>query len=266
MVIYVLNLLIAITLVVHLVRRRRDVRAILSTDVRGFVARPAMGLFAVPVVMIAAAYAIYPRIYDPGACPGMTDKALCTDPSTYGNPDARIKIIEYSDYECPFCGMTHFALRKAVETYPRDVALVHVHFPLDMACNDLLSRPFHDSACDAARATVCAQRQGKFWEYNDYLFTHQKQIGRVPYGRIASGMGLDVDKFEQCMSDPTSLEQVKADIEKAKQTSFVKQGQVGTPIIFIGEMSHMGAIHWEDLQRVLQQTYGLEPPDEETGP
>ncbi|MBW2263433.1 MAG: thioredoxin domain-containing protein [Deltaproteobacteria bacterium] len=266
MVIYVLNLLITITLTFHLVRRHRDIGSMFRTDVRGFIPRPALAAFAVPIVMIVAGYVIYPRIYDTGSCPETASGKLCTAPSTYGNPDARIKIVEYSDYECPFCGMTHFALRKAVETYPEDVVLIHVNFPLDMACNDLLPRPFHDNACDAARATVCAQRQGRFWDYNDYLFTHQKQIGRVPYERIASGLGLDVDAFERCMTDPTSLDEVEADIQKAKQTTFVQQGQVGTPIIFIGDKGHMGAIHWEDLQRELQQRYGLEPHSEETGP
>ena len=154
MVIYVLNLLVAVTLTIHIVRRRRDVKKIFLTDVRGYLAKPAMGLLAAPIVMIGAAYSIYPKIYDTGSCPGTTDEELCTVPSTYGNPDARIKIIEYSDYECPFCGMTHFALRKAVETWPEDVALVHVNFPLDMACNDLLPRRFHDNACDAARAAL----------------------------------------------------------------------------------------------------------------
>lgn len=261
--IYTLNLAIAITVGVHLVRRRRDIRRIVQADMRGLLVTPALALLAVPVLLVAVGLVAYPGIYDTGACPSATDETLCTEPSTYGNPDARIRITEYSDYECPFCGMTHFTLRKAVETYPDSVSLEHVNFPLDEACNDLVTRPFHANACEAARASVCAQRQGRFWEYNDYLFTHQKQIGHVPYDRIAKGLGLDAEAFRTCMKDPSSLEEVKADIEKAKKTRFIEQGQVGTPIIYIGEKGHMGAIHWEDLDRYLRHTLGLEPAGEE---
>jgi protein-disulfide isomerase len=260
--IYVLNVAIAATTVLHVVRRRRSIPELFLADVRAFLVKPPLAILAAPALMLALAYVLYPRIYDTGACPGEKDEDLCTEPSTYGNPSARVKIVEYSDYECPFCGMTHFNLRKAVETYPGDVALVHVNFPLDMACNDLLDQPFHDSACEAARASVCAQRQGRFWEYNDYLFTHQRQIGRIPHLRIAKSLGLDTDAFEACMSDPTSLADVKADIEKAKKTEFVRNGQIGTPIIMINGKGHMGAIHWEDLDRYLTQSFGLAPHEE----
>lgn len=264
--VYVINLAIAATIAVHLLRRRRKVAQMFLTDLRGFLARPALALFAVPVLMIAGGYVFYPMIYDTGSCPGERAGELCTEPYTYGKHDAPIRIIEYSDYECPYCGMTHFSLRRAVETYPEDVVLVHVHFPLDMSCNDLVKRPFHENACDAARAAVCAQRQDRFWEYNDYLFTHQKQIGRIPYERIASGLGLDARAFRECMQDPSSLEEVMVDIEKATKTQLVTQGQVGTPIIYINEKGHMGAIHWEDLDRYLRQNFDLDPAPEESNP
>jgi protein-disulfide isomerase len=196
-------------------------------------------------------------IYDTSACPGETDEDLCTEPLTYGKPDAPVRIVEYSDYECPFCAMTHFALRKAVDTYPDDVVLMHIHFPLDQSCNDLLVQPFHEHACEAARAAVCAERQDRFWDVNDWLYTHQKQIGRKGWADVAEDVGLDVDRFLSCMKDPASLAAVRADIDKGKQTAFVKQGNVGTPIIYIGDKGHLGGINWEELQRYLIQNHGL---------
>ena len=254
--IYILCIAIAATIGVDAVRRRRSIASMFATDLRGL-AGPPLALLALPPLLVAAGLAAYPRLYDTGACPGRTDVSLCSEPSTYGNPRARVRITEYSDYECPFCAMTHFALRRAVETYPEDVVLVHVQFPLDRSCNDLLDKPFHSSACSAARAAVCAQRQGRFWEMNDHLFTHQKQIGEVPFDEIAAVIGLDVAKFQACMADPSSAGEVRADIEKARQTSLVKQGQIGTPIIYINESGQMGAVHWEDLDRYLGQRFGL---------
>lgn len=260
MAIYVLQLMIATTMAVHLVRSKQSFLDLLKRDAGGYMGLPGLAVVALPVVLTVGGYVGYPRVYDTTACPEKsTEEDLCTQPLMYGKPDAPIKIVEYSDYQCPFCSMTHFALRQAVENYPEDVSLEHVHFPLDIACNDLLNRPFHGHACETARASVCAERQDRFWDFNDWLYTHQKRIGRKEMSEIAKDLDLDVEAFDRCMQDPTSLDAVIDGIERAKETKYVKQGQVGTPIIFINDKSHMGAINYEELEKFLVREFGLPP-------
>jgi glutaredoxin len=264
MAIYVLQVAIALTVGVTVARREQGVASALKRDLRELLPRPPAAAVLLPAVVLAAGgYILYPTIYDTTACPTETEEDLCTEPLTYGRPDARIKIVEYSDYECPFCSMTHFALRKAVDTYPGDVSLEHVHFPLDDACNPLLTRPFHENACEAARASICAERQDRFWDMNDWLYTHQKKIGDADWGDVAEEVGVDPERFLGCMDDPASLEVVERDIQRAAETTFVKQGSVGTPIIFINDRGHMGGINWRELQKYLVREFDL-PPSPET--
>ncbi len=259
MAVYVLQAALVTTVGVHLTRRGENPVTALIRDLSGLLVKPALVIFAVPAIVLVCGYVVYPRIYGMDACPAETDEDLCSEHLTYGKPDARIRIVEYSDYQCPYCSMTHFALRKAVESWPDDVSLMHVQFPLDDSCNVLVTRPFHEHACEAARAAVCADRQDRFWDMNDWLFTHQRRIGNQPWGDIAGENGLDVQKFEACMADPASLDVVREDIEKASLTTFVKQGSVGTPIIFINDKGHMGGLEFEELEKYLVNTFDLPP-------
>ena len=82
----------------------------------------------------------------------------------YGNPDAKYTVVEFADFECPYCGMVAPELKKIVDENP-DVKLLFKHYPLSNVCNLNVAREGHANACAAAIASDCAGKQGKFWEF-----------------------------------------------------------------------------------------------------
>jgi len=127
------------------------------------------------------------------------------------NPD--LILVEFSDYECPFCERAHLNVKKAFEKYKHRMKMYHRHFPLDQSCNRLVKRPYHRNACNAARASVCAGRQGKFWEMDHLLFTNKESHTGEALMELVTRVGLNEKEFRGCMESESSMEQVKKDIE-----------------------------------------------------
>ena len=158
-----------------------------------------------------------------------------------GAADAPITIVEFSDFQCPFCGRAAKDLRELVGASP-EVSLDFRHFPLDTSCNANLQRQMHSNACLAAYAAECAGNQGRFWEYHDLLFENGQQLGREPRVRealvtYAQSVGVDVRAFTQCLDDPATHARVAADVEAAKQA-----GVNSTPTLFINGRLVEGAL------------------------
>lgn len=151
-----------------------------------------------------------------------------------GAETPRLTIVEYSDYECPFCRQAHFDLRRQLDSHP-DVQLVHVHFPLDHVCNPTVQRPFHRRACHAAKLAICAQRQGRFWEANDYLY--QSETGKTWDPPVfAATVGLDAARLDQCLV-------AEADEILARDVAQGIRLKVrGTPTFVIGDRVYVGRI------------------------
>lgn len=120
-----------------------------------------------------------------------------------------LTIVEYSDYECPYCARAHADLRAAVARRP-DVRIEHRNFPLDSACNSSVRRPLHRDACMLARAAVCADEQGRLWQMNDALYGNQR--ARRPVDELARDAGLDVARLRDCMRSPRAAERVASEI------------------------------------------------------
>jgi protein-disulfide isomerase len=112
-----------------------------------------------------------------------------------------LTLIEWSDYECPYCRETHRGLRRLLEQYPTRFRLVHRHYPLDQSCNSSMSGPMHQNACFAATVAECAGRQGRFWQANDYLFTEARTLHSRGNAEIAHALGLDLVKLERCLRE-----------------------------------------------------------------
>ena len=150
------------------------------------------------------------------------------DGALKGDPDAEITIIEFSDFECPFCGRFYTqTLPQLTKEYidTGKVNLVYKDFPL----------PFHSSATPAAIASECAEEQGKFWEFHDILFEKQgdwanqgPDAANSKFKEYASDLGLDSSKFDSCVDDQKYADEVKEDTAEAG-------GAVsGTPTFLIG--------------------------------
>lgn len=135
-----------------------------------------------------------------------------------GAPMSPITIVEYSDFECPYCGRASPALHRIVREFEGQVRLVFKHFPLS---GHLHSMP-------AARASMAAHRQGKFWEMHDLLFANQENLEPAVVERFAEELGLDMDRFHADIED----EDVQALIDANKDEGR-RVGVDSTPTIFV---------------------------------
>jgi protein-disulfide isomerase len=146
-------------------------------------------------------------------------------PST-GAPSAPVTIIEFSDFQCPFCRAAESSLKQVRQKYGNQVRLVYMDFPLG----------FHPHAMDAARAARCAADQDKFWQFHDALFLDQKKLGPDNLRQTAAKVGLDRDKFNACFADDRHDAGIREDMAKGNSL-----GVTGTPTFFINGRELVGA-------------------------
>jgi len=160
------------------------------------------------------------------------------DPS-YGPADAPITIIEFSDYQCPYCQKWHAQVwSKIAETYPDQVRLVYRDFPL---------YSIHPQAEPAANAANCANEQGKYWEFHNLLFTGGVGEGSDAFEAYAGSLGLDMEAFRQCVAENRYEAEISADYEYA-----VGLGIQSTPTFFINGIALIGAQPFEAFQEVIE--------------
>ncbi len=128
------------------------------------------------------------------------------DSPVMGAEDFKVVLIEFSDFECPFCASAHGTIKQFMERNSDTVTLTYKHLPLQQ---------IHPQAIPASAASWAAQQQGKFWEYHDALFENQQQLGSALYEEIAQDLNLDLDKFKEDQS--AAQPAIEADLELARQ-------------------------------------------------
>lgn len=165
----------------------------------------------------------------PKGKPPWVKEFVASDTPARGPVDADLYIVEFSDYECPFCQLSNAEVEKVLAKYGQRIRLYHRHFPLDMACFKQMRRPMHQHACFAAAASICAHAQGKFWTFHDRLFRLGKSINRESIRELARTQELDMGAFEACLVSPKTGEHLQRDIEAA-----VRKKIRGTPAFFMG--------------------------------
>jgi protein-disulfide isomerase len=143
-----------------------------------------------------------------------------------GNPKAPVMIVEFSDYECPYCHQAEPTVKNLLARYGDKVSFSYRDFPLTS---------IHGQAMIAAEASRCAEEQGKFWEYHDQLFTATK-LDKDALVEYARGLKLDDKQFDSCLTS----EKYKAEIEKDEEEGR-KAGVNGTPGFFINGIEVSGA-------------------------
>lgn len=163
-----------------------------------------------------------------------------------GPENAPVTIVEFSDFECVHCAALHEALEDTWRRAPNLLRIVFRYFPLDSACNPLVSSRFHPLACDAAIAAECAGQQGKFWQYHDLLFAHRTALRRERLAEFARQLKLDVPTFEKCLQDPSTRVIVESDVALGRQL-----GVNSTPTLFVNGRVIRGALEAETLRRAL---------------
>ena len=135
-----------------------------------------------------------------------------------GPPQARVTIVEFSDFECPFCRKLQPVLRRVLERWPNEVRLFYKHFPLER----------HRHAFGASKAAVCADRQGRFWEFHDALYREGQDMSPRGMASVAEALGLEQAPFEACLRDESTGAAVQADRSLAGRA-----GVMGTPTLFV---------------------------------
>jgi protein-disulfide isomerase len=157
-------------------------------------------------------------------------------PAKGGPAGAPITIVEFSDFQCPFCGRVNPALAKVRETYGDKVRIVFRQFPLSI----------HPQAPKAAEASLCAADQGKFWEYHDALFADQQKLGVPDLKAKATALALDQAAFDACLDGGSKAAKVAKDMEDG-----TKAGVSGTPALFVNGRFLNGAVPFEELAKVI---------------
>lgn len=162
-----------------------------------------------------------------------------------GSQKPSVIIEEFTDYECPHCRKAHMRLRRLLSMHPADLKVVHRHFPLDQACNPMLTTPFHKDACRLSKAAHCAGLQGRFWEMNDLLFQKAPELkaGSIDVDGIAKLLELDLDKFQCCLDATETAAALEADIRRGIELKIS-----GTPAFVIGGKVFLGRIPDEVLK------------------
>lgn len=139
-------------------------------------------------------------------------------PAVRGNVDAVIEIVEFSDFQCPFCARAKPVIDSLFAQYSDQVRLEYRHYPL----------PDHAYAGRAAQAAVEAQEQGAFWRYHDLLFAHQDRLTDVDLIGYADSLNLDTDRFASALSNSKHIEIVERDIALGLSLAVT-----GTPTFFV---------------------------------
>jgi protein-disulfide isomerase len=153
-----------------------------------------------------------------------------------GPNDAPITLVEFSDFQCPYCTLATPQLQAVLKAYPTQVRLFFKQFPLDI----------HSQAALAAAAAVAAQKQGKFWQMHDALFASHSDLRRPTILALASAVGLDVKRFEADLDSPEVRKAVEHDLEDGQNV-----GVMSTPTIFIDGQHYNGNIRLDVLKPIL---------------
>ncbi len=172
-------------------------------------------------------------------------KVLHTDGAPVrGQTDAKVSVVVFTDFQCPFCARLDGRLRELQALYPDKVKVLYKARPL----------PMHSSARLAAKAGVAAQAQGKFWPMHDAMFAHQTALDRAALESYAVAAGLDLGRFRKDLDEPTTNARVSADAQDAEALAVT-----GTPTLFVNGRRLIGARPMTELVGAVERALAEAP-------
>jgi len=169
--------------------------------------------------------------------PPVVNVAPRADDPVRGPASAPVRIVEFSDFQCPFCGKVAPTLQKLKETFGDKINVVFKDFPL----------PNHPLAPKAAEAGQCARVQDKFWEFHDKLFANQQALDVPSLKKHAVDLGLDAEKFNQCLDSGEMAASVQDDL-----TDGHRSGVSSTPAFFVNGRMVLGAQPYEAFETLIK--------------
>ena len=153
-----------------------------------------------------------------------------------GPEDAPVTIVQFAEFQCPYCGRAKEVIDQVMERYDGKIKMVYRDFPLS----------FHDRAIPAAIAANCAGEQGQYWPMFDALMSNQRALADSDLTGHATKIGLDLDKWNTCRKDPAQAAEVQKDFEDG-----TKAGVQGTPAFFINGIFLNGAVPLEQFTTII---------------
>jgi protein-disulfide isomerase len=153
-----------------------------------------------------------------------------------GPANARITLVEFSDFQCPYCGKASQQIAAILKAYPNDVKLIFKQYPLDI----------HPQALISAQASLAAHAQGKFWQLHDLMFANRSQLSAGAIHFWAQSIGLDMKKFDADVQSPAIKKTVAKDLEDGE-----KAGVEGTPTVYIDGQRYNGDLELDKIKPVL---------------
>jgi protein-disulfide isomerase len=165
-------------------------------------------------------------------------KIATADSPAQGPANAPIELVEFSDFQCPFCYRAHPTVKQVMDTYSGKVRFVYRNYPL----------PNHPNARPAAEAAQCANEQGQFWPYHDRLFADQTKLGDGDLKASAAALGLDTGRFNACVDSHKYKARVEADTQAGNEA-----GVNGTPAFFINGRLLSGAQPFDEFKKIIDE-------------
>jgi predicted DsbA family dithiol-disulfide isomerase len=169
--------------------------------------------------------------------PFRTGVATENHPS-HGPAQAPITIVEFSDFECPYCGALYPTLKEIEKRYQDQVRLVYRQFPLTQ---------IHPNAQKAAEASLCANEQQKFWEFHDAMFTDQRNLTIAALKDKAVQLKLNAEQFNACLDNGKYVGAIQKDVAEGN-----KVGLTGTPALFVNGRYMNGAQPYEEIAKIIE--------------
>ena len=167
-----------------------------------------------------------------------------TDAPAFGPETATVTVVEFSDFQCPFCSRAANVAQKLKKEYSDRVRFVFRQFPLS----------FHQQAHLAAQASLAAHAQGKFWEYHDKLFEDQSKLERPALEETAKAVGLNVAEFKKALDEKKFAAQVDADMKLGEQVAVD-----GTPTMFVNGQRVADPTNFDAVAKLIDTALGKTP-------
>jgi len=171
-------------------------------------------------------------------------KIASADSPYQGPPNAPIELVEFSDFQCPYCFRAHPIVKQVLSTYGNKIRFVYRNYPL----------PNHPNAFPAAEAAQCANEQGQFWAYHDRLFADPNKLSDNDLKASAAALGMDAARFNACFDSHKYKDRVDADMRAGNEA-----GVNGTPAFFINGRMLRGAQPYDEFKRVIDEELARRP-------